>query len=93
MISYENKQNTNEALLFCYGISIPQGEIMSHYSHSLLLHISSILIKQIVKETHSKENTQKLREFLTFIDIGYEYISVPFEFIIEYIKNSFSQKI
>ncbi|CAD8203599.1 unnamed protein product [Paramecium octaurelia] len=93
LISYHNQENINEALLFCYGISIPQGDIMSHYSHSLFIHISSKLIKQVVKETHNKDNAYKSPNFLTFVDIGYEYISIPFEQAIEEIKVSFSQRI
>ncbi|CAD8097528.1 unnamed protein product [Paramecium primaurelia] len=93
LISYKNSGYINEALLFCYGISIPQGDIMSHYSHSLLLHISSKLIKKIVKETQNMENTQKLKHSLLFMDIGYEYICIPFEQVIEQIKNTFFLKI
>ncbi|CAK60040.1 unnamed protein product (macronuclear) [Paramecium tetraurelia] len=93
LISYQNQENINEALLFCYGISIPKGDIMSHYSHSLFIHISSKLIKQVVKETHNKDNAQKQPNCLTFVDIGYEYISIPFEQAIEEIKISFFQRI
>ncbi|CAK94027.1 unnamed protein product (macronuclear) [Paramecium tetraurelia] len=93
LISFENQENIKEALLFCYGFSIPQGEIMSHYSHSLLIHISSKIIKQVVKDYNNKEESQKQNSSLIFVDIGYEYISIPFEQAIELIKNTFSLKI
>ncbi|CAD8201725.1 unnamed protein product [Paramecium octaurelia] len=93
LLSYENQENIKEALLFCYGFSIPQGQIMSHYSHSLLIHISSKIIKHVVKDYNNKEDTQRSNSSLIFVDIGYEYISIPFEQAIELIKSTFSLKI
>ena len=31
---------------------------MSHFSHSLFLHISSKLIKQVLKDDNTKDNTK-----------------------------------
>ncbi|CAD8091856.1 unnamed protein product [Paramecium primaurelia] len=93
LITFQNQEDIKEALLICYGFSIPQGDIMIHYSHSLLIHISSKIVKQVVKDQKNKDDIQKQNSSLIFVDIGYEYISIQFEQAIELIKNSFSQKI
>ncbi|CAD8120897.1 unnamed protein product [Paramecium sonneborni] len=93
LIQCQIQENINEALLFCYGFSIPQGEIMSHYSHSIFMHISSKLMKQIINDDQNNQNTQITKNSLMFVDIGYEYISIPFELAIQYIINSFTQQI
>ncbi|CAD8105849.1 unnamed protein product [Paramecium sonneborni] len=93
LTSCQNQENIIEALLFCYDLSIPQGEIMSHYSHSLLIHIRSTLIRQVIKDENRKENNQKQNGPLLFVDIGYEYISISFEQAIHLIMNSFAYKV
>ncbi|CAD8153493.1 unnamed protein product [Paramecium pentaurelia] len=85
-------QNSNifDSYGFLYQFSIPQGEIMDHYSQYALIYLTSNLISHLHQVSKEKQkNNQEIQQQIKFIDIGFEYILTPYHTVLKATHKSF----
>ncbi|CAD8158245.1 unnamed protein product [Paramecium octaurelia] len=80
-----------DSFAFLYQFSLPQGEIMDHYSQFAIVHLTSILISNLqqVQKDKQKNNQEQSQQQIKFIDIGFEYILTPYHVVLQTIHKSF----
>ncbi|CAK77114.1 unnamed protein product (macronuclear) [Paramecium tetraurelia] len=90
-------QNSNiiDSFSFLYQFSLPQGEIMDHYSQYTLVYLTSGLISFLhsSQKEVQKDQIQISQQELKFIDIGFEYVLTPYHVVLKAIYKSFIQSL
>ncbi|CAD8159005.1 unnamed protein product [Paramecium pentaurelia] len=87
--------NIIDSFGFLYQFSLPKGEIMDHYSQYALVYLTSDLVSYLHSSSKEiqKDPSQITQQELKFIDIGFEYILIPYNLILKTIHKSFIQNL
>ncbi|CAK77908.1 unnamed protein product (macronuclear) [Paramecium tetraurelia] len=91
MQNFTKNSNIFDSFAFLYQVSLPQGEIMDHYSQFAIVHLTSILISHLqqVQKDRQKNTQEQEQQQIKFIDIGFEYILTPYPVVLQAIHKSF----
>ncbi|CAD8069898.1 unnamed protein product [Paramecium sonneborni] len=90
---FSKNSNIFDSFSFIYQFSLPEGEIMDHYSQYSLVYLTSDLIQHLqqASKEKQKDNQTIQQQQIKFIDIGFEFILTPYHTVMKAIHKSFNQ--